>query len=331
MQNITIHFISDFQVLLKLNSQNLGTLDAPTDTLSCECDSPQKLILEVFPINSTKSIFSIPYMAEIFVDKNKVNSSSNFLEITDFNDNVFEVKVLPMQINLCYKKQFVKSLKASENIIINIFDDGLYNLEIITKNKVYNYTLSEKITDINCEYFLENNTEFLYITGKTFLKQEFLLVLSNFFCNLELFADLIECSHNKITTLSKQNDIAKHGIVSVYVLDKNEFKLKEEYTVFLDKTPYLTIDPKIIPWAFAECLNIGDLKLARKYLSEELNIMLDDEHLKNFFGDYEEIKWNCYKNMANTLCFIYKEHKTKTYKFEIDKNKITNIILLELD
>ena len=194
MQNITIHFISDFQVFLKLNSQDLGTLDTPTDILSCEFDSSQKLILEVFPINSTKSIFSIPYMAEIFINKNKINSSSNFLEIINFNDNVFEIKVLPMQIKLCYKKQFVKSLKVNENIVINIFDNGLYNLEIITKNKVYHYTLSEKITDINCEYFLENNTEFLYITGKTFLKQEFLLVLSDFFCNLELFADLIEYS-----------------------------------------------------------------------------------------------------------------------------------------
>ena len=119
--------------------------------------------------------------------------------------------------------------------------------------------------------------------------------------------------------------------MSVYELNKNEFKLKEEYTVFLDKTPCLALDTKIIPWAFAECLNIGDLKLARKYLSEELNIMLDDDHLQNFFGNYEEIKWNRYKNIPNTLCFIDEKHQTKTYKFEIDKNKITNIILLELD
>jgi len=333
MQNITIHFVSDFQVFLKLNSQDLGSLDFPSDTLSCECDFEQKLILEVFPISSTKAIYSIPYMAEIFVDKNNISSPSNFLEITNYYDGFFEVKILPMQIKLSYKQIFVKNIRVNENITINIFDDGFYNLEIITKNKVYHHTLSEKITDISCEYFLENETEFLFFKGKSALNKDFLLVLSNFFCNLEISADLIECSHNKITTLLNQNDIAKHGIVCVYVLDKNQFKLKDEYTVFLDKTPQLAIDPKIIPWAFAESINIGDLKLARKYLSKELNMMLDDEHLQDFFGDYEEIKWNKYKNMPNTLCFVYKNNpnEAKTYKFEIDNNKITNIILLEID
>ncbi|MBR1925502.1 MAG: hypothetical protein IJ837_01455 [Clostridia bacterium] len=333
MQNITIHFVSDFQVFLKLNSQILGSLNSPSDTLSCECDFEQKLVLEVLPINSQKAIYSIPFAAEIFVEKNKINSPSNFLEITNYYDGVFEVKILPMQTKLSYKQVFVKNIKVSENISINIFDDGFYNLEIITKNKVYHHTLSEKTTDMSCEYFLENETEFLFFKGKTTSNKDFLLVLADFFCNLEISADLIECSHQKITTLLNQNDIAKHGIVCVYVLDKNQFKLNEEYTVFLDKNPQFATDPKIIPWAFAESLNIGDLKLARKYLTNDLNIMLDDEHLLNFFGDYEEIKWNKYKNMPNALCFVYENNpkEVKIYKFEIDKNKITNIILLEID
>ena len=331
MNNKLIHFVSDFPVFIKINNQSLGDLKSHIDTLSIETNCEPTLLVEIYPINSKNCFESVPYFAELSILSNQIKTNSNFLEITNYDDINFEIKILPMKITLKTTQKVLEKIKVNNDLNIVLFDDGNENVEISTKTSVYHHVLKEKILNPKCEYFQQNNNEFLFLTGKTQKNQDFLVIFNNFFCNLEISADIIETTRNEITVLNYQNDIAKHGIVQKYTLNENEFMLSDEYTVLLEGEALKTQDPKIIPWAFCEAINIKNTKLARFYLDKTLNSMLSDEHLLSFFGDYEEIKWNKYKDLENTICFVYgKEQKiSKTFKFEIIEGKITNIISLD--
>jgi len=330
MSNIFLHFLSDFPVIIKANEQELGLIESSNDTLSIEANGNQDLLLSVFPVTDNTSP-SIPYLVKIQIKDNIPTCSNPYVEITDYEHTHFEIKFNPMQVQIHKKAIMIDNIQLQDDIIVSIFDDGIYNLEINTKNKLYKFPLSEKILDYKFDYYIENETSFLVLEGKNPQNKCFLLVFSNFICNLEIVADFIEHTKTEITVLNYQNDIAKHGVVQKYKLDNSHFILSDEYTVFLDEKPHTPTDAKVVPWAFAEALNIGDTNLARTFLEKGLNNTLNDELLNTFFGDYNEIKWNRYLNEPDTLCFIYdgNPRKTKTYRFEIINNKISNITELD--
>jgi len=331
MSNIFLHFLSDIPVLVKVNEQELGLIENSNDTLSIEANGDQEMLLQVFPIADKSVTPSIPYLVKLKLENNVPLCNNPYVEITDYEKTHFEIKFLPMQIQLHKKISLVDNIKLNEEVTVSIFDDGIYNLEINTKNKLYKFPLSEKIIEQKFELYIENETHFLILEGKTVQNKSYLLVFSNFICNLEIVADGIERTKKEITVLNYQKDIAQHGVVQKYTLDKTHFILSDEYTVFLDAKPHKPTDSKIVPWAFVEALNIGDTPLARSFLENGLNQTLDDEHLNTFFGDYTEIKWNKYTNEPNTLCFIYEGNPriTKTFRFEIINNKISNITQLD--
>ena len=196
---------------------------------------------------------------------------------------------------------------------------------------MFRYTLKEKIQNLSCEIFRDNQNEFLFFHGKTQKNQDYLLIFCNFFCNLEIWGDIIETSENEIKILNYQNDIARHAIIQTYSKVTQDFVLSDEYTVCLDNEPKTVCEDKLIPWAFCEAVNISNIKLARQYLSDELNTMLSDEHIKTFFGDFDEFKWNKYSLQENTICFLYghREKTCKKFLFEISQNKISNISCLD--
>lgn len=326
-----IHFVSDFPVCLSVNEMHLGTLQNPYDTLSIEVDGENKLLLYVYPINSNHFFTAICYVAEIMIFENNIKTKSNYLEIANYDGTNFEIKVLPINVITKKEETIIQKIEIQNDMQAIIFDDGVFNIEITTKEKVFRYALKEKIYNTKCEYFEKNNHTFLFFSGKTQKNQDFLVVFNNFFCNLEIYANVIEHSQNEIKALTNQNDIAQHGIVQKYALNQNEFVLSDEYTVFLNNEPTYVNTPELIPWAFCEAVNISNIKLARFYLDSTLNTILSDEHILTFFGDYEEIKWNKYGKENNTICFLYgqQEKTCKKYVFELKENKITNITCLD--
>lgn len=331
MQEIYLHFLADFPALLRVNEIELGLLECSTDTLSVQVLGNQQLMLSVFPVSENNVCASIPYIAKINIENNCPTSQSKYIEITNFECLNFEIKLLPMEVVIHKKQILIDSIKVCEDINVLIFDDGILSLEITTKNKVYKYPLSQRVYDYKFMFYIQNETQFLIFEAKTLKNQQFLLVFSNFFCNLEIVADFIERTKTQITALNYQCDIARHGVVQKFKLDENHFVLCDEYTVFVDNHPHRPTDPKLIPWAFAEAINLGDTNLARTYLETSLSTLLSDKQLLSFFGDYVEIKWNNYTCEENTLCFIYDGNPriSKTFRFEICGNKISNITQLD--
>lgn len=331
MSNIFLHFLADFPVLVKAENEELGVLENLSDILSIEVCTFEDIVVQVFPVLSKNVCASIPYAVKLNFKNNFPYTENEYVEITNFGNNNFEVKFYPMPVLIHKKPICIDTQEINSDLLITIFDDGEYNLEINTKNKLFKFTLSEKIFDYKFTFYNKNETDFLILEGKTSKNQCFLMIFANFFCNLEIIADFIERTKTEITALTYQNDIAKHGVVQKYILEKNHFTLNDEYTVFLDNTPHKPQDPNLIPWAFAEAINVGDLNLARSYLDNSLNKILSDEQLTSFFGDYNEIKWNRYKDIKNSLCFMYNNspRETKTFQFEMLNNKISNISELD--
>ena len=331
MLNCKIHFVADFPVLLTLNELPLGSLTKPYDTLSVEIENEQNLLLEVKPISSNYFCESLYYVAEILFVGGAIKTNSNFLEISNYDNTNYEIKVLPITNQIKKKEQVIEKIKINEEMSAIIFDDGVFNIEINSKTKVFRYALKEKIYNVKCEYFTQNGNDFLYFYGKTHKNQDYLIIFNNFFCNLEICGDVIETTHNEIKVLNRQNDIACHGIVQKFSLTQNEFVLNDEYVVLINDEPKVVNEEKLIPLAFCEAVNIKNIKLARTYLDASLNAILTDEHILTFFGNYDEFVWNKYENKDNIICFLYGEQEKtcKKFYFEINKNKITNISCLD--
>ncbi len=331
MSQITIHFVSDFPAKLTLNNLPLGTIQKSYDTLSVEVEGEKELFLEVLPLSTNKFFESISYVAELIIFEGNIKTHSNYLEITNYDNCIFEIKVLPIKVSVKRNEEIIQKLNITKDMVATLFDDGNYNIEISTKTKMFRYTLKEKIQNLSCEIFRDNQNEFLFFHGKTQKNQDYLLIFCNFFCNLEIWGDIIETSENEIKILNYQNDIARHAIIQTYSKVTQEFVLSDEYTVCLDEEPKTVCEDKLIPWAFCEAVNISNIKLARQYLSDELNILLSDEHIETFFGDFDEFKWNKYSLQENTICFLYGQHEKtcKKFLFEISQNKISNISCLD--
>ena len=326
-----IHFVADFPVIICVNKICIGEIEKPYDTLSIEEQEEQKLILQISPINSKNFCESICYTAEIKIFNSIIKTNSNFLEITNYDDVNFEIKVLPMNVVIKKTQQIIQKIEINQNIFATLFDDGNLNLQISTKTKIFNYILKEKISNLKCDYFNENNNEFLFFYGKTHKNQDYLLIFYNFFCIFENAGDVIEFTKNEIKVLNEQNDISQHAIIQIYSFQDGEFLLKDEYTALLQNEIKMVDDENLIPWAFCEAVNLSNIKLARKYLDATLNELLTDDHILTFFGNYCEFTWNKYQNAKNIICFLYgeKEKTCKHFLFEISENKITNITCLD--
>lgn len=326
-----IHFVADFPVVLFVNGINIGSLQKSYHTLSIEVEEEKSLMLEIKPISSNNFYDSICYMAEIVIFDGNIKTNSRHLEITNYDGINFEIKVLPINVLLNKTEKVVEEIKINNDMQAVFFDNGVFYVEINTKNKVFRYALKEKINNIKIDHFNQNNTEFLLFCGKTPKNQDYLIIFGNFFCNLEICADVIEISHTEIKVLNYQNDIARHATIQIYSFKNGELVLSDTYTAFVDGEAHTTQDTKLIPLAFCEAIKIGNTKLARSYLDQNLNEMLSDEHLLTFFGDHNKIQWNKYGQKEQTICFLYgsKNKTCKTYYFEIKENKITNITYLD--
>lgn len=328
--SIFLHIFCAFPALIKLNKQELGILESVEEKITVETDE-EDFLLEVYPIDNSNDFKFIPFFAKIKSENKTLTSSSDYVIITDFDNGHYEINISPMQINLNNSAQIVSFEHLAPSVTAQLLDKGNFELNIWSENLHFNFPVSEKLIEHKLEFSQTRNKDFVFLSGKTRKNKDYLMVICNYFCNLEIIADKIEKTENEISSLSNLYDIANHGIVQRYELKEKGFELVDEYTVFTEGKPFLTTNRNIIPWAFMEAVNIGDIKLARQYLDDDLNRILSDEHISKYFGDYSEIVWNKYQNKPETLCLIYNGNPrtTKVYEFQIKQNKIYNIVNLD--
>ena len=240
------------------------------------------------------------YLKKLFIEKNNSENIIASNNILDCDIKIFDT--YPQKIT------FVKNSKIYEKILkFNINEEQLYQLDYI-------HNWLGEVTMFEAYKYLDNNKKECCVIFNTI--GEILLETSN---------DKIEINENYITTLDALNDISNHGYVCVYKLEKNKINLEKNYTVYLNNIPKKPANDYAIIWAYLEALNIGNLKLARTFLSDELNNLLSDENIVGYFGDYCEMDKNWINDNQNIVWVIRNNKMAYGYIFEIEQQKIYNI------
>lgn len=326
MVSTFIHFCGNFPAILKIGDNVLGTLENQTDTLCVEIENEKSFLLGVFPISNKNFLPSTSFFAEIKFKGLKPTTDSPQLEITKFEDNIFEIFLKPLCLNSFLPKKILKEFLVTKNLRVVFCANSFCSLEICFNNQIFYANPPENLTDTKCEFFEQEGTKFLLFFGKTPQNRDFLMIFENFFCKFEIEADVIEKKKNQIFVLTFAGDICNHGIVKKFEL-KKEAILKDEYVVFCNNQKMLPTNQKLVPLAFLEALNLEDFGLAKTFLSDDLAGSLDNETLKNFFGDFEEFFWNRHSTKENCFAFVFDgEPKTiKNFCFEVKDFKIVNI------
>ena len=322
MSDIYLHLYSQEACALNMNGAFLGIIDQDNQSIKIITDE-DRLLLYASPINSQQDYIKIPYSALLKAFSNKLYTDCDNITISHLGSNHFKIDINFPQVLSQLLKSTPPINKAIDQINFNLSQSTLI---VQDSNNFFSYTPPCLIEDFEAK----NMANFIILQGKTSRKQNYLLILNKkmqfvFDC----IADKIEFNNNQIVTLKYINDIARHGLVTIYTQSENGFKKQEQYCVYTQDEPIPPANVFAIPWAFMEALNIGNLKLARSYLHPTLSTSLKDEHISAYFGDFVEVSQSI-NNDLNVLTLYYKgkPRYIKNFKFELSEGRISNIDLV---
>ena len=247
---------------------------------------------------------------------------------TNTNVSIFKITKQHYKIEIKFQKMLFyapQRLLKSSNIneaTLNFFDGTIQCIVIRHKEQTNNCFLNEIITDVE----FKSIGPYYALLGKRQEKQYILMFNVMGQKLFEGWDDEIEISGNEIISLKHIKDIASHGFVCKHELKNGQISLTSSYSVYLNNTPFHATNKHVLGIAFLEALNINNIKLARYYLDDELNKILDDNQLVKYFGDYLEFEPNFLTDANNSIIFYYTNNLTKIYYFITKNNKIVDIV-----
>ena len=311
------------KLLFFINKINVGILENNEDYLLIKITDESEFLLTIFPIqNSPKT--SISYMSKCSLKNNILSSDNPNIIITNYPNNYYKIYAKKIYVNCTNTFGNPIEFQDKENkLILNEFYPQSINF---TDSSLHN-------TSINLNFFVKNAkiNEFLQyyaVRGTVDTTNDYLMLINKQGKKLlEVSANKIEITDTEITTLELIKDVNGHGYVTNYLIKNNQIKLEKSYSVFINNYPKKPANIYAINWAFVEAINIGNLSLAREYLTNELNSILDDNHLINFFGNYTEMETNWISDNQMEILVISADFPrvAKIYTFELKDNKISNI------
>lgn len=194
---------------------------------------------------------------------------------------------------------------------------------LVTQNgQTYSQRLTEdisnpEITDAKHTVFLnasvDNQQMFLafHKTAKTFLK----------------FVGSVEFGESSIRAITNSKTLAGHGQMLNYDITADGFTLTAKEAVYIGKCPRL-VPPFLTHIAFFEAVRENDFLLAKTYLTTSFAEKLSQEHLKQFFGEFDSIK--VLNNGGKTLVALINQQTpnfatARTYCLTFENGKIADI------
>ncbi len=312
-----IHLSAETPTLFCVEGQNLGTSQSNQDYITIVSDQ-QNLNIACYPLNDTET--KIPQMLNLNFLGNTLFANNEFAQSYLLANNHFKVCIsLPTAI--IFRPNVLQKNISFDTIQLSLFDGTMQYVLIQNNNKNYKITLNKHIKKASFQVF----GQYYALLGKTGIL-DYVLIFDQLGNTIfEESNDKIELKSNTILTLQKMHDIARHGYVCTYTIDNNLLKTKEQYSVYLDEHPYYAQNQYTIGLAFLEAVNIGNIDLARYYLSDQLNSILSTEQITGYFGNYLEFEPNFLTNANNTIFFMYPDNIVKLYTFKVQYNKIVDI------
>lgn len=331
----TIIIRAQFECLVQKDGQTLGLIESEEQQLKVAGGS--SFVLTFFPLNNFESL---PYSCKMSVEEGEVLVSAKCCAVIKLPCECYEVVFFPYLIKPLERMVEVSKVVSSQysNFDVRIEREGgaqnvRQTLEIYEKgSRVFNYKLGSVVENCEITSRFIGDAFVIVVSGSVEDYEYALFVVANggkIEETLELLCHKIEVRQSDIKTLTKCFDINKHGKVNVYSVEKSKFTKKDEYLVNIREN--VKVVPAVVPFAFFESLKLGDVKLARSYLSDSLNGGIDDAHLKAYFGDFVDIRQNNI-NDSKAVILIYKNGNNfcgKLCKITMAGDKIDNFDLFD--
>ena len=255
----------------------------------------------------------LPYFFKLKFNNYCLTASTNKIEVFKLNDSCFYI--------------YLKSNFTRQNGSLAFLSTKYNDYEVLQKDCLIINVANQPIFSTN-EYFEK---------AKLYQQLDFVVceLINNEYSNLLLFDNknnllinekfnLIEWNSSGFDIIKYLYDIHKHGIVKKYTKTQTELVLNESYSVYLNQTPKVLSNPKLINIAFFECIKAQNLNLAKKYLTTELSNKITYLHVSQFFGNFNSIVDTSIIE-DNTIALTYENSTVKMFKIEQKNNLIDNI------
>lgn len=288
-----IFLLSDYDALVTTNGKDIEL------TSGCVTSVPNAKIYKIYPIGNKHLL---PYCIDVDEEVG--------YEIAD-SKLIYLDKVYIKEETEIYTKKFGLT---SVEVVCSSFT----TIKISEQNDTFKNLVSFPLSDVN----IQKIGKCIFIFAK-YNQKRYCFLFGN---NKKIFSDIIEdyeIDNDNLTLIKSYSDMAKQGLLIKYNL--NTFSSDSELIYF--ENPRIFHDNRLIPFAFLEAIKTKNTALARKYLGQNLNQRLDDEHLIAFFEPFEQVIQNMFivTNNFSAATLNHKERKLNVYSFTIENDKIVNI------
>ena len=288
----------------------------------------------------TKTKVKVTFFNNIFIEFTPINTSSlsNFLCELHFSGS-----------NLVTKSENVTVIKLNADNYYLIFNPKKQNIgiqqnntqEISLKGKKIIYSLGKleifdktrhevfQITNSTKDFTINEQNGLIILFCKELNKNNLHIISLLNFTHLTISAETYQIKGNELQCIKNLYTFAKHKKIMCFdIVTLNKTK---EFTAYKEE-PNINLPKKIIPYAFMQCIQVQDYKLAHKFLDENIfKGELTKQKIQGFFNDFYMVTTPQIPMPENTICLVYKEQTTNTksckyFTFEYNfNNKITNI------
>lgn len=322
MNSYYIHLYSEIPSVFMIDGKQVGFVEYPNQSVDILIDQPS-FILCIYPTTPSKDFSTaISYSAQITYKAGKLFSSNKNIIITYYGKFHFKIEAQPLLIHsqLNFNKPYYEKL---DEYTFSIIKNTLF---VQSKEHNFYYPLPCEINNIK----IKKVTNFLVLTAQSYEKNYILILNAYLQLQFDAIADNIEFDGNKIITLENINDIARHGLVTIFKYNNQNFVKDQQYSVYTQTEPVAPANFRALPWAFMEAINIQNFTLARSYLHPNLSQTLKDDIITAYFGDFLEVLPSI-DNDYTVLSLVYSGNprSVKNFKFEIIENRISNIDCLD--
>ena len=311
-----IHFLSNDPCMLTINGTPAGQIDHFSKFELDVLLNTNKVYVTYEPVS--KDLPAIPY--SFLIDTNCKNLCDNkYIKVVPFPNNHYDIIMNPFYY-----------YQISESIVLYNGQVGKYFISITTDTEttitIYSgasIVFSHRIEKISAAKVSERH-ELLIITGVIDDKTYRLMIIDtqNFSIIHNDISHSIEENIEEITTIKKLNTLLNHLVVCKV---KFMSKTSENFHV-IDDSLNSTIDSNILlPMAFLQSIQIGDISSATNYLSNQLQKANIDQ-IKSYLGNFDEIYLNRHNVLPNKINYTLLGKEIHNFSFLIDDNKITEII-----
>lgn len=310
--------VSEFDAILMIEGENF-VLDANTQSVEIEFEEKFEVSGFVYSQNNK----CLPYGFLVKKTNEDFKCESKHVQLYQVSDNTFQMRLKKFKLNqLGFEKTYKKEIG---DFSLMLFQAQTSLFVVKEKERINFFETQKELEEL--AFDLIKNVPFFVANVK---KDKFICVFCPFNQKFYAFnAIKVKIDEDKIEIIENLFSHAGHGRkIVLTVKDNNEIVLNEEL-LYLNQKPEIASNLKVVPFAFFESVRLKDYDLAKTYLSSTLKNALNEEILKEYFGDFVKVVPNNYSLKNGFFVSVLTKSYCKVFAFKFEGGKINDINLIK--